>query len=369
MDEQGWGPGLFQIRAIRDLLWTALAFVFFYLLFQLRDVFFPVLAALVLAYLSNPLISKAKSKWRWPRWLSTISLISTFFLAVIGFVVGVWPTATEQISSLNKRLPEYLQILAKRLETMGLHGWQNEIAKYVKSIDSSQDLVSVLLTKANQTLNFLANVLGGATYIGLLMALIPIFFFYFAVNFESITAKATEWIPFKSRERTLEILNKMDQQVLVFFRGRLVVSLCMCFLYSLGWLAAGVPYWFILGIGAGILNIAPYVSGIFLPAAILLKYMETLDPNATSTASFTAIILWPTVSFLIMQFIESWVLTPWIQSRDNDLSVPTVLIVIYIGGVIGGFWGLMFAIPITACTKIILNELILPKIKIWVLRH
>jgi predicted PurR-regulated permease PerM len=65
----------------------------------------------------------------------------------------------------------------------------------------------------------------------------------------------------------------------------------------------------------------------------------------------------------VVQFIESWLLTPWVQSQSMEMSAVTVLIVVFIGGAVGGFYGLLLAIPLAACIKILLQELVLPQLE------
>jgi predicted PurR-regulated permease PerM len=48
-----------------------------------------------------------------------------------------------------------------------------------------------------------------------------------------------------------------------------------------------------------------------------------------------------------------------------DMNAVTVLIVVFIGGALGGFYGLLLAIPVAACLKILAQELIVP----WLTRN
>ena len=82
-----------------------------------------------------------------------------------------------------------------------------------------------------------------------------------------------------------------------------------------------------------------------------------------------SVLVWPSVAYLAVQFIESWVLTPWIQSQSTDMSAVTVLIVVFIGGAIGGVYGLLLAIPVVACIKILIQDLVLSRIERWAERH
>jgi predicted PurR-regulated permease PerM len=179
-----------------------------------------------------------------------------------------------------------------------------------------------------------------------------------------ITLTLKRLIPAAQRPRTLEILAKIDDAVMNFFRGRLLIALITGVLYSVGWAWTGVPYWFLLGAGTGMLSIIPYVNAIGWPLAIILKY---LDVAANSGAmDYVSILVMPSLPYLVVQFFESWWLTPWIEGRSNDLHPVTVIIVVMAGGAVGGILGLTLAIPIAASIKILLQELVIPRWKAWV---
>jgi predicted PurR-regulated permease PerM len=63
--------------------------------------------------------------------------------------------------------------------------------------------------------------------------------------------------------------------------------------------------------------------------------------------------------------LENWILTPWIQSGQTNMNAATILFVVFIGGAVAGVWGLLFAIPVAACIKIVLDEVVLPSLRDW----
>ena len=77
-------------------------------------------------------------------------------------------------------------------------------------------------------------------------------------------------------------------------------------------------------------------------------------------------MLWPSVAYLVGQFIENWILTPWLQRHSTDMSAVTILLVVFIGGAVGGLFGLIFAIPVAACIKIAVEEFVQPRWQRWV---
>jgi predicted PurR-regulated permease PerM len=158
----------------------------------------------------------------------------------------------------------------------------------------------------------------------------------------------------------------MDKAIAAFFRGRLVIATIIGVLLSVGWFLTGVPYWFFLGMLTGLLNIVPYLSVLTWPIAILLKYVETINSPEAASAGFASVALWPSVVYFGVQLLDNWILTPWIQSGgDIKMNPATVLVVVLIGGTLAGTWGLLFAIPVAACIKIFLEEVVLPPLREW----
>jgi predicted PurR-regulated permease PerM len=192
-----------------------------------------------------------------------------------------------------------------------------------------------------------------------------IFFFVFGWRFNDGLSKLATYLPRHRRERIIAIAMRMDQAVGDFFRGRLLIAAIVGIALSLGWLLTGVPYWFFLGILTGILTIVPYLSLVTWPAAIVLKYVDALTGGSGADAGVLAVLVWPSVVYFVILFLEGWVLTPWIQGNQAHMSAATVLLVVFIGGHVGGVAGLLFSIPIAACIKILFEEVFLPRFRRW----
>jgi predicted PurR-regulated permease PerM len=159
------------------------------------------------------------------------------------------------------------------------------------------------------------------------------------------------------------VLKKIDESVFDFFRGRLLVGLITGVMYATGWALTDVPYWFLLGAMTGLLTIIPYVSIVGWPMAILLKYVDSVGSG--TEAGWLSIMVLPSLPYLVVQFLESWWLTPWIQGRTNDLSTVTVIVVVLVGGAIAGLLGMLLAIPVASVVKILFHEFLLPKLEAW----
>ncbi len=353
---------LWEITPVRDLLWLGGILFLLWFGYYLRGVFTPVLIALLLAYLVNPVIRRAESGWHVPRpvTISVVLFVSALMLG--GLVTWLGPLLAEQVQSFAERVPGYLQSIAKQYHVT-LGDFSEPLSTIATNLrDDPLSILKPIFSGTGQAFGVLGAVIGTTADVTLALVLIPIYFFFFAWQFDSALAQLRRYIPANYRPRARHIVRRMDHAVSGFFRGRLTIALASAVLYSAGWALTGIRYWFLLGLITGILTIIPYASLIGWPLAILLKY---LDGFSSETGSFDlmTIVVWPSVAYLVVQFIESWLLTPWVQSQSMEMNAVTVLIVVFIGGALGGFYGLLLAIPLAACIKILVQELVLPRLE------
>jgi predicted PurR-regulated permease PerM len=367
------GPHLWEVQAVVDLVIILAAGLVLWFVYELRGVFLPVLTALGLAYLFNPPITAAQTRWGMPRVLTISLLLVTLTAAGAAFLAWLGPLLVQQAQALAQKTPQYMQTLGERYgiqsNTLSLQilSWTAQLRDDPVSV--LQSVFQPLFAGTGHALGFIGAVIGTTTYIAITAMLLPLYFFVFAWRFDQIAESVSRLIPASRRARTWEILGKIDEAITGFFHGRLLIAAVTAVMYAAGWVWTDVPYWFLLGLGTGLLSIIPYVSVIGWPLAILLKYLDAAAGAGGPPINWISIALLPSIPYLIVQFLESWWLTPWIQGRTNDLSAVTVIIVVLIGGAMGGILGLMLAIPIAASVKILFLELLLPRWEAWAARR
>jgi len=208
--------------------------------------------------------------------------------------------------------------------------------------------------------------LGAVVGLGLIAFLIPFYFFFFAIWYPNVQAFGRQFIPRRNRDRVLYLLEKMDNVVAGFVRGRIVISLIMGVLLAIGWMICGVPYAIPLGIVVGIFCAVPYLGVVGIPAAVLLLFFDQLGVAPEQRLAWWWIVIWPTVVFSIVQLIEGYLLTPVIAGKVTNLDPVTILVAVLAGGSVLGVYGMLLAIPLAACGKIMFTEVLMPKMKEWV---
>jgi predicted PurR-regulated permease PerM len=360
---------VWQIIPLRDVIVFLAVAAAFWLLYLLGDIFLPVFIALILADVFNPFVTLLERRWSCPRPLVAGAIVLVAVGVFFGFFAWLAPVLYDQFNRLTEKLPDYLRALATSYG-IDLGDFVAQLEKSIQNFESApHNLVSQIFRTTGNAVGIVTTVFGMAATMLFSFAVVLILFFVFAWHFNTAVATVRTYLPRSRKEQIVALAERMDRVIGDFFRGRVLIALLVGGLLSAGWFLADVPYWFFLGMVTGVLNIVPYLSIVTWPIAVLLKYVDSLTAGAGSHVDLLTVVIWPSVVYVAIQFLDGWILTPWIQSGQTNMSAATVVIVVFIGGAIGGIWGLLFAIPAAACIKILIEELLLPRIQKWVATH
>jgi predicted PurR-regulated permease PerM len=358
---------LWEMTPVLELFLLLIFFFLAWLLYFLGNVFLPLFLALILAEISNPGITYLEKCWRWPRPLTITLLLSAIVIALLAFFIWLGPLLFNQLMQLIAAIPGYLSTLGSTYN-IELGDIVDQAKQWLKNLGSQpEQTLGKVFGTTGRALGIVTTALTTLTSFFIWLLLMIVAFFFFAWRFNETLEKLQTYLPQSRKQRIAQIAAIMDKAVGDFFRGRLIIAVIVGVLLSAGWYFSGVPFWFLLGMLTGFLNIFPYLSVVTWPVAVVLKYADTL--GAGQSAGLLSVIVWPSAVYVVVQLLESWILTPWIQSGETNLGAGTVLIVVFIGGALAGVWGLLFAIPVAACIKIVLQEVALPPLKRWAQSH
>jgi predicted PurR-regulated permease PerM len=227
-------------------------------------------------------------------------------------------------------------------------------------------------------IGFFTALIGGVAQLGIFLFVCAFCFFFFSVSFPAVRHYIQSFIPAHNKERTLYLIGRMDGAISGFVRGRLTICFVMGLMYALGWTLCGVPHAILLGLITGALGLVPYLSVVGLPIAWALLivslsgatdktgfYYTPAADGAVAGLAWWKIITFPLLVNVITQTVEDYVLNPMIQGKATNLHPATILLACIAGGVLGGLYGMILAIPVTACLKIMMDEVLLPRLKLW----
>ena len=188
------------------------------------------------------------------------------------------------------------------------------------------------------------------------------FFFFVCSGWPSVVAFGQRVVPEEHRGRVADILAKMDRAIHGFIRGRLTIGFFLGIFYTIGFWAIGVPAPLLLGPMVAVVTLIPYAALFMIPVVMILMWLEG---STGLRGGIWWILIAPIVLYQIGQALDDYVLTPTIQGKSTDLMTPAILFASLAGGVLMGFFGLLVAIPLAACVKILWKEIFWPRIVAW----
>lgn len=179
------------------------------------------------------------------------------------------------------------------------------------------------------------------------IALIPIYAFYFLLEKRTIQEQWTQYLPVSDsqfKDELVWLLENINDALIVFFRGQVLVAVCDGVLYTVGFLLIGLPYALLLGLLATVLTIVPFLGAIVTcTSALLIAIVQFGDWQ------HPALVL---LIFVVVQGIEGWVVQPKIIGDRVGLHPVTIIVALLVGTTLmGGILGGLLAIPATAVLR------------------
>jgi predicted PurR-regulated permease PerM len=302
----------------------------------------PIVIAIAVIYVLNPVVTRLEGRGV-ARWLGSC-LSYTILLGVLtllGFLMI--PSIADQGRELADNFPSIYDDLATDLESLADDVGLSAIdvpsyAELQDSITDSQgDFFSDQFAEITDiTLSVLESLF--------LFILAPVVAFYVLLDLPTLRRKATELIPERHRAETAHVANQLGNAIGGFLRGQVLVALIVGIMTSFGFWLVGLPFWLLIGMIAGLLNIIPFVGPWVGGTLGVLVALATKD---LQTALWTALVA------LIVQQIDNHFVSPTVLRATVRLHPALIILGLIAGASLGGFWGVVLTVPVMAAIKIV----------------
>lgn len=328
-----------------------IALLAYWLLRALGTVLTPIAAALAIAYVLNPLVTRLE-RARIPRIVSVS--VGMMLLILVG--ASLLLLGGVQLVQFARNVPRYAQSLQDWVTTylgsdrMRALGDMKQVEQAVQ--EHAQVMATSILGSLNSTIN-------SAVHWATITVLLPMYTFYFLLEFNVMLATVRMHLPLDYRDTIVRIATTIDRAVADFFRGRLLVCLGIAVLAGVGWWIVGVPYALPLGALAGVLNLAPFLGILSLPPALILAYSDAVHDGQ----NWVMPVVWAMGVYMLVQAIESFLLAPYVQSRTSGLHTLTTIIALFVGAELAGVLGMLLAIPVASTLKSLSMEYVYPEVR------
>lgn len=318
---------------------------------QVKIIWLPLAFAGGLVILLNPIV-KALSRVAIPRVLATLFafIVLGAFVTAIGFLIV--PTIQSQSSEFGERLPEIyddtVQFLQEVGDDLGFDlgpVWTSETIQEWIQDPNNQEAIQTILGGFGSGAGRL---LAGVAEVGVVVLLAPILAFYLLVDLPRTQRLAYQLTPPRLRDEVSHVSGQLSTALASFVRGQLLVALFVGVLSSAVLFVLDVPFWLIIGMASGFLNLIPLVGPFF--GAVLAASVSLLDGHLS-----TAVIA--VVAFTIIQQIDNHLITPMVQRTRVHLSPVIIVLALLMGGSVAGLLGVVIAVPTFTALRIVAGHL------------
>ncbi|HET9259215.1 MAG TPA: AI-2E family transporter [Acidimicrobiia bacterium] len=346
-----------RIRRNALIVWTlvgaiVLGWVFLIIAEAIRVIWLPIAFAAGIVFLLDPLV-KMFERLRMPRIVGAILSLLIMIAAIVAVGALVWPAIQEQGTELIQQLPDlYVNVVE----------WARDFAANVFGINiddflSQQAIEEWLRDPANQETiqNLLFGfgagagvVLRGVAETIAVIALAPVLAIYILMDLSRFQSQALEMTPPRHRPEVAYVGGEVGTAMGSFVRGQLLVAFIVGVASSFGMWAIGLPFWLLIGIIAGFLNLIPFLGPVV--GGALAALVALLNGDVWQA-------VWAVVIMIVIQQIDNHLITPMVQRARVNLSPLVIVLALIIGGTLAGLLGVLVAIPVTAAIRILVGHL------------
>jgi predicted PurR-regulated permease PerM len=303
----------------------------------------PLLIAVAVVYLLNPLVS-ALERSGVPR-VAGAGIVYVLFLCIVALVVALLvPVVTRQVQAVIDHFPDYLadaqafvrDIAARFGQEPNFRLDAEQVREWLSAGENRQAVTRYLTGLRSVTTSVISGLI--------IFVLGPVMAFYLLVDLPRLRRGAMALVPPARRTEMRSLMDQIGQAVGGFFRGQLLVALFVGVASSIGLWAIGLPFWLLVGIVAGVFNLVPLV-GPFIGGA--LAVIIALISGQPLKAVWAALVL------LAVQQIDNHLISPNVMGRTVQLHPVVVMLALLVGASFAGLFGMLVIVPLVAVAKIV----------------
>ena len=309
-------------------------------LYLIRDVVAIIIFSVVIASGIDP-AARWFQKYKFPRVLAVILVYLIVFIILGALFYLVIPPIFSELSDLASSLPTYLE---KPFQISMVHQLLPELPESISQL---------LLGFAENTRVFVGKLASGffqATTIifggALSFVLIIVISFYLSVQERGIEKFLRVIVPLPQEEYIIDLWQRTSAKIGAWFKGQLLLGVLVGVFVFIGLTILQIKYAITFALLAAVFEIIP----IFGPILSAIPAVGVAFLQSPSLAMGVVVLY-----FIIQQF-ENHLIYPLVVRKVIGIPPILVILALVIGGELGGFFGILLAVPIATLLVEILND-------------
>jgi predicted PurR-regulated permease PerM len=312
-------------------------------LWQLRLLIAILFLAFIIAAAMRPGV-EALRRYRIPRGAGIILHYLGLFALVALLLWRVVPAATSQIrEALGEQLPTtQAELETAAEESSGLkHEVLLGIQRRLEELPEPSTLAERALDPALEV-----TVRAFEIFVGIFFTLAAAAYWIF--ERDRAVGLVTSLLPRQKRKIVRDTWNLIDLKLGAYVRGQLLLILLVGTVLSVIFRAIGLPFWLLLGVFAGVVEIIPVIGP--LAAGALAVGVGLTESWQVAFAAGIAV--------LVVRLLEDYLVIPRVLGDAVGLSPLVVLVAVSAVAILFGGFAVLLAIPIAAVLATLVDVLI-----------
>lgn len=333
-----------MVAGKKILIYSALTVLLLYFLFagliHAKPFLAPFAVATVLALLVLPLSRKMERTFiNRP----SASIINTLFLFILS--LGFFALLSMQVKNLVDDWPQIKETMEPKVERLKSFVFEHTAFSEKDLEKSSQggpipfmgtgsDAGKKAANFFNKTLSFFGTYLLTFVYV------------FFILNYRKHFKKfLLRLFPDERRKSVRKVVSQSANITQQYLLGKIILIAFLSVFYSIGLGISGVNNFILVSVLASIFSLVPYLGNIIgFGMAMIFGYLTSGDAT---------ILIGITITFSLGQFIESYVMQPYVVGDKVDLHPFITILIVVVGNLVWGLIGMILAIPLLAMVNII----------------
>jgi predicted PurR-regulated permease PerM len=332
------------------------------LAYYLRAVFLPLLVALLLAYVLNPVLGWLERR-KVPRKASIagvyVVLLGAMALVALVAVPGAFGQATDFVrDTFLGEHPKINRLIAK-VEPMLVRTAGPERAAEIirlareRIAEITRELPQLSGRIFGEVVSFLTGGIATLFTIVSFLVLVPVYLFFLLKNLNPWWERLTHYIPRAYRPQALSTLGRIHRANMSFFRGQITISLLEGLIIFIGLSLFNVGYPLLFGLLYTVASVIPFLGVITMFAGVELFVLA--DTGQFGTTFWLVAGL-----FGLIQVLEAAVFQPLILGKETGLHPMVIILSLLSAGQLLGLFGVLLAIPLASTLKILFEDYVRP---------
>ncbi len=318
---------------------------FFGVCWAARDLLIPVMLAMFLALIANPMVTRLH-KWWIPRWLGALGVVfgglaAGMFMASL--LVGPASDWIVQAPTELRHLAPKLKSLTRQVEQVN-----KTAASIVKATGASTPATVVAADIDKPHAPNLWALISGTPRMLALVVVVVLLSYSFLVYGEGLQRQAiAQTSDPRKKALTIDILRTIESEVSSYVLTICAINTILGLLLTgaLWWLGLDLSDALLWGTVAALLNFVPYVGPLTGVIALALVGVVAFDQPGK--------MIVPPLLYLGLHVLESQLVTPLVLGRRMAVSPLIVLLWLMLWGWLWGIAGLLLAVPMLTSCKIV----------------